>query len=284
MTQLPTHSFWSQLAGRFGQYNDLQFSVLRSSGYTGSNASMLAAWLRAGAPTLGGSSGIDLFDADEVGGWYDPSDLTTLWKDTAGSDPVTADGDLVARIDDKSGNENHLLQATEASRPTYKTAGGLHWIEGDGAADWLRAAFTITQPWERVSAIQQVSWTTNDRIFGGAGGSSRGELQQGGGSPNLYPYSGTYGPVLGSVPVGTDAVVTEKHNGANSRIASNNNAYITGNMGTNAAGGITVFSQEAGINPANARCYGVIIRQGEMTDEQITQARDYLATKSGVTL
>jgi hypothetical protein len=74
--------------------------------------------------------------------WYDPSDLTTLWKDTAGTDPVTADGDAVARIDDKSGNGYHWLQATAANRPLYKTAGGLHWLLFDGVNDALTAGST----------------------------------------------------------------------------------------------------------------------------------------------
>jgi hypothetical protein len=69
--------------------------------------------------------------------WYDPSDLSTMWKDTAGTDPVTADGDAVARIDDKSGNARHLTQGTAANRPLYKTAGGLHWLQFDGTNDQL---------------------------------------------------------------------------------------------------------------------------------------------------
>jgi hypothetical protein len=79
----------------------------------------------------------DLFAASEDGAWYDPSDLSTLWKDTAGTDPVTADSDAVARIDDKSGNGFHMIQATAASRPLYKTSGGLHWLEFDGSDDLL---------------------------------------------------------------------------------------------------------------------------------------------------
>ena len=60
-----------------------------------------------------------LFAAGEQGGWYDPSDLTTMFQDTAGTVPVTATGQTVARINDKSGRGNHLTQATAASRPIY---------------------------------------------------------------------------------------------------------------------------------------------------------------------
>ncbi|WP_172332551.1 hypothetical protein [Mangrovicoccus sp. HB161399] len=68
---------------------------------------------------------------------YDPSDLSTLWQDSAGTIPVTADGDPVGRMDDKSGNGNHLLQATAAARPVYHTSGGLHWLSSDGVDDRL---------------------------------------------------------------------------------------------------------------------------------------------------
>jgi hypothetical protein len=60
--------------------------------------------------------------------WYDPSDLTTLFQDTAGTVPVTADGQTVALMKDKSGHGNHLSQATAGNRPTYHTAAGKSWL------------------------------------------------------------------------------------------------------------------------------------------------------------
>ena len=76
-------------------------------------------------------------------GWWDPSDLSTMWKDTAGTDPVTADGDVVARIDDKSGNGRNFTQSTSGARPTYKTSGGLYWLEFAASGDWMINSATI---------------------------------------------------------------------------------------------------------------------------------------------
>jgi hypothetical protein len=45
---------------------------------------------------------LDLFQSGEQGLWYDPSDLTTLFQDSAGTTPVTADGDPVGLMLDKS--------------------------------------------------------------------------------------------------------------------------------------------------------------------------------------
>ena len=44
----------------------------------------------------------DLFLNGEQGAWYDPSDLTTMFQDRAGTTPVTADGQTVGLILDKS--------------------------------------------------------------------------------------------------------------------------------------------------------------------------------------
>jgi hypothetical protein len=51
---------------------------------------------------VGGFSPASLFAAGEVGAWYDPSDLTTLYQDTAGTTPVTTPGERVALMLDKS--------------------------------------------------------------------------------------------------------------------------------------------------------------------------------------
>jgi len=89
----------------------------------------------------GGKSGVftpaSLFANGEQGAWYDPSDLTTLYQDSAGTTPVTADGDPVGRMEDKSGNGNHATQAGSTSRPVYRTDGTLRRLKFDGVDDVL---------------------------------------------------------------------------------------------------------------------------------------------------
>lgn len=96
----------------------------------------------------------DLFVGGEQGAWYDPSDLSTMFQDSAGTAPVTADGQPVGKILDKSGRGNHASQATAAARPLYKTDGTYHWLQFDGVDDGI-------------GTISKVSASSQNTIFVG---------------------------------------------------------------------------------------------------------------------
>ena len=68
-----------------------------------------------------GFSPASLFAGSIAGAWYDPSDIDTLFQDSAGTTPVTTSGQPVGLMLDKSGRANHATQATAAARPTYQT-------------------------------------------------------------------------------------------------------------------------------------------------------------------
>lgn len=61
-----------------------------------------------------------LFSNGEQGFFYDPNDLSTMYQDAAGTVPVTAVGQPVGLIKDKSGRGNHARQTTSASRPAFR--------------------------------------------------------------------------------------------------------------------------------------------------------------------
>ena len=66
----------------------------------------IAALYLGAAQVFGGGvvefSPASLFESGEVGAWYDPSDLSTLFQDTAGTTPVTTSGQTVGLMLDKS--------------------------------------------------------------------------------------------------------------------------------------------------------------------------------------
>lgn len=69
----------------------------------------------------GGPSVFDPLSLSPVA-WYDAGDPTTLFDASTGGSLV-ADGGLVARWEDKSGNGNHLTQSTSGKRPVYDADG-----------------------------------------------------------------------------------------------------------------------------------------------------------------
>jgi hypothetical protein len=68
--------------------------------------------------------------------WYDPSDIDTLAQDQAGTVPVTAVGQAVGRMRDKSG---HGMDLVAFVAPVLRQdAGGNYYLEGDGVATGMQ--------------------------------------------------------------------------------------------------------------------------------------------------
>jgi hypothetical protein len=82
--------------------------------------------------------------AGTQGVWYDPSDLSTVFQDAAGTIAGAVD-QPVGRILDISGNDNHASQAVSGDRPTLRSSGGLYWLEFvAGVNDELRTSNFLT--------------------------------------------------------------------------------------------------------------------------------------------
>lgn len=66
----------------------------------------------------------------------------TLFQDAAGTTPVTAVGQSVGKILDKSGRGNHATQGTSPARPMLQQDGnGSYYLAFDGVDDYLRTTF-----------------------------------------------------------------------------------------------------------------------------------------------
>lgn len=71
--------------------------------------------------------------------WYDPSDLSTLFQDAAGTVPVTAIGQTVKRWNDKSGNGYHVSNASSAWKLQHD--GINYFVETDNATKLSSSSF-----------------------------------------------------------------------------------------------------------------------------------------------
>lgn len=77
--------------------------------------------------------------------WYQISDLSTLFQDSTGFVPVTAAGQPVGLILDKSGNGKHFAQPNNSLRPLLKQdARGFYYLEGDKTNKWLSVSGSKT--------------------------------------------------------------------------------------------------------------------------------------------
>lgn len=100
--------------------------------------------VRALGQVYGLFSPASLFNNGETGVWYDPSDFSTLFQDSAGTTPVTAVEQPVGKMLDKSGRGNHATQATAASRPVVSARVNLLTKSEDfGDAAWVKMRATI---------------------------------------------------------------------------------------------------------------------------------------------
>lgn len=113
-----------------------------------------------------------LFRAGEKGVWYDPSDMSSMFQDSAGTTAVTAVEQPVGKILDKSGNGNHATQSTSAARPVLSARYNLlTQTELFSGSDWSKVRVTATS-----------TSATNDPLGGAAAqkieASSTGTIQQ----------------------------------------------------------------------------------------------------------
>jgi len=243
----------------------------------------------------------DLFAASEVGAWYDPSDLSTMFTDTAGTTPVTTDGDLVARINDKSGNGYHATQGTSGKCPVYKTAAGKHWLRFDGTDDNLGTSLdtntvfggsTDTDFFFTVAA-QLVSVGTdsgtpylNDAVFSDTQGYI-GLYARSSGVLIFYQWDTTERNATHS------CTITDKFIASGSRSDSGNTNYLryngadVANVSMPAAMDTIASTLTIGRGggsdslTANVDFYGMIIRKGTYTAGNITDFETWINAKIG---
>lgn len=109
------------------------------------------------------------------GAWYDPSDSSTVWQDSAGTTPAGV-GDPVGRIDDKSGNGNHATQTTSSARPVLSARANLiTYSEQLNHGDWLRYGVAVSAN----AGVAPDATTTADLVYATSTGTVR-SLYRGG--------------------------------------------------------------------------------------------------------
>lgn len=267
---------------------------------------------------LGASSNPDavieaLFANSEVGAWYDPSDLSTMFQDSAGTTPVTADGQTVGKILDKSGRGNHATQATEASRPMLQQDGnGKYYLAFDGVDDGMATAainFTGTSQVTVVAGLHKNDDTDGTYfafgdVYSTAGGFLLGKYSFGGAGIQVgvrgttgeaYEYvDETVGPLNRTMTLLLD-LAQPTPNEMELRI---NGQQAVGekvdDAGAGPFGNLPLQIGHSADDPRyppsgpryylNGRIYSLIVLGRLATTQEITDTETWVAGKTGVTL
>ncbi|MES2904145.1 MAG: hypothetical protein V4696_08175 [Pseudomonadota bacterium] len=225
--------------------------------------------------------------------WYDPSDLSTLFQDTAGTTAVTTHNDVVRRINDKSGNGHHQLVVGAGSGGfmQYKTSGGLHWLENQGV-DY----FNIAGPFGTISegtvamAARKLSGS-NAKMFELA--KSNGWGAQHWSDDNHYfdvnGFSGANRISGATAASGVDYVSSFDNSVTNSRsfirVDKTQVASDASGESSTTTGDFTLMANEGGGNVFNARFYGAIGKIGTvMTPTELGNVETWLGAKQGRTI
>ena len=229
--------------------------------------------------------------ADGSAGWFDPSDLSTIFQDSAGTTAITADGDPTGLFQDKSGNGYHYSQSTAAARPTYKTDGTYHWIQSDGVDDTLTALHRFglaANPNLTVSvAVEAISVATFDTLL--TIGSGTGNLGIGlDGTGQGWKFSGG-NAYFGAVSTGTPVVLSYVRSAGSTYAASRGFLNSVERSQTSVANPTGVPTQTGAVSAMipddtpNVKIFGMVV-QNTADSSKREAAEAWLAGKCGVTL
>lgn len=256
-------------------------------------------------PNSAGFDPLSLFAAGEQGVWYDPSDFSTLFQDAAGTIPVTAAGQPVGLMRDKSGRGNHATQATATSRPILQTESGRWYLAFDGVDDGMAtAAINLTttdkttvwvgihKPSDVTSGVAvefTASSSSNDGSFSiiapGAAGVGNYTFRTRGTTTVVSSNQAGYAaPITNVISLrfnnagtggGEGASVSPRINGV---LLTGTSAVSPGNY----ANAPLYIGRRGGTTaPFTGRIYSLIVRGAASTTQQITDTENYVNSKTG---
>jgi len=214
-------------------------------------------------------SPLELFALGEEGGWFDPSDLSTLWQDTAGTTPAVV-GDPVGRIDDKSGRGNNAIQATAGNRPILRQDGdGAYYLEFDGADDVLTMTQALATP---MSSCLGLLYNSGTVIQDNITGTNRFNIYL---SSGLYTLAVTGAVATYITPATQKEVLLTVFDGASSWFEGRNGGR-TVTMPAATPGGVTFGAAYTPGYGANCRMYQMIVLDRAFTASERASLKTWM--------
>jgi len=240
-----------------------------------------------------------LFAAGEIGLWYDPSDLASVFQDAVGAVPGVIDAP-VGLVRDKSGRGNHATQPNDAQRPVLRqTADGRSYLDFDGVDDCLGfGALTSGAGWTLAAACEADALVTTSKPYDASapvvGGWQGGNVQDvsiglrddGASSAlSLYAEDGSVGEELraGAVTVGSAYVVTGESGAGGTRARLNGGDWAIGS-GSRDDLRIEGVGRFGGSRWLDGRIYALVAIGRALGDAEADGLARWIAGKAGVAL
>ena len=180
---------------------------------------------------------------------------------------------------------HHALAPSDAARPLYKTAGGLHWLQPDGTDDFKQVSPTLDlgETWWHVGgwkatsgrAFTTTSWYQN-------------AIRATGSRWIWYNDAGAQTSVSTSDPVSANVTTIEKASNASLSLRFNGVGEVSAINPFDETGvaGLALFTQGNGsyAGGLNGRFYGGTFGTGTLSPSDRAKLEAYTAAKTGVTL
>lgn len=252
------------------------------------------------------SSAWSPLDLPSLGAWYDPSDLSTMFQDAAGTTPVTAAGQPVGLILDKSGNGYHASQSTSTARPLLQIDGsGNYHLAFDGVDDYLNTSAIDLTGTSHVAVFTgayvdspavQILLETSDSGYANSGAftisindrAGNAGTFTGGGSAGTVNYTVSGQPAhavtalhLNSVFTSGVGFATVAVNGVSQTIAVDFGNTSTGNFGN---WPLHIGARSTPSYFFNGNLYSLILGGAAYDAATVLAAETWVADKTGVTL
>lgn len=237
------------------------------------------------------------------GFWYDPSDFSTMSQDNAGATPVTATGQVVGRILDKSGVGNHATQSNASFKPVLQQdASGFYYLAFDGTDDFLLTSaidFSATNKMSVFAGVRKLSDAALGVLveLGTTPASNAGVFNML--APRLSPSGGPYSflsrgttsadavSINSAFDAPNTAVLTGIGDIANDtsilRINGAQSASVATDQGTGNYGNYVLYiGRRAGSTiPFGGRVYSMVGLNAAVTAGQITSTETWINGKTG---
>lgn len=221
-----------------------------------------------------------LFGGSDEGYFFDISDLSTVFSDTARTTLASVDGP-VKGVTDKSGKGHHLAWVS-GNTLTLRQSGSFYYLEASATNGVTLNTVSLTQPWYRISALRIDNWAQFQRVLG-SGTASHGQMRQNGSTPALFLNDGSDGPQV-SPTLSTDYTISEIHNNTSSSIQLNSASAVTATTGTQTGDGQAIFNAVSGTSACAGRFYGNFAINRDPTSGEKASLKTFFAAKYGGSL